>query len=254
MNPKIKDLLGVLAALLTLTLLVLSGVEIKNRIDASTDINKTRSITMSAEGKVTAKPDRATLSFSVVTQGKEASKVQAENDAKMKTVVDFLKSKGIADEDIKTSGYNLYPQYDYGYPVSGETKPPTISGYNLTQTVTAKISKLEDVSSIVGGLTSKGINQIDNVSYYIDDPDSLKAQAREEAIQKAKEKANKLATDLGVRLGKVINFSEGDIYFPYPYAERALPAEGYGGGGGTSPVQPGSQDVTVTVSLTFELK
>src|SRR3990167_2390641 len=208
---------------------------------------------MSAEGKVTAKPDRATLSFSVVTQGKEASKVQAENDAKMKTVVDFLKSEGIADEDIKTSGYNLYPQYDYGYPVSGETRPPTISGYNLTQTVSVKVSKLEDVSSIVGGLTSNGINQIDNVSYYIDDPDSLKAQAREEAIQKAKEKANKLAADLGVRLGKVINFSEGDIYFPYPYAERALPAEGYGGGGGAAPGQPGAPGRAGTVSLPFLL-
>ncbi|MDP3994114.1 MAG: SIMPL domain-containing protein [Candidatus Doudnabacteria bacterium] len=252
MNPRIKDLLGVLSAILILAALILAGFEIKKR--SSVDISKTRSITMSAEGKVTAKTDRASLSFSVVTQGKDAGKVQEDNDSKMKIVIDFLKSKGIADEDIKTSGYNLYPQYDYGYPVSGETRPPTISGYNLTQTVSVKVSKLEDVSSMVGGLTSKGINQIDNVSYYIDDPDALKAQAREQAINKAKQKAQDLASNLGVKLGKVINFNEGNVYLPMPYELSAPDVYGRGAGGGTSPVQPGSQDVTVNVSITFELK
>lgn len=207
---------------------------------------------MSAEGKVSAKPDIATASFSVVTSGKEAAKVQEDNDKKMKEVIGFLKEKGISEDDIKTSGYNLYPQYDYETrAVEGVKIPPNIVGYTLTQTVTVKIRKLEEAASIVGGLTAKGVNQIDSLAYSIEDPDSLKAEARQIAIDKAKGKAQELALSLGIRLGKVINFSEGDSGFPVPLP-YARPDAAFGGG--SASLEPGSQDITVNVTLTFELK
>lgn len=248
MKEQIKNLLGWLSAILAIALIIFLGVEVYNRTRSGYDLSNTRSISMSAEGKVAAKPDLAALSFSVVTQGNEAAKVQTDNDAKMTRVIDFLKSNGVTEEDIETSGYNLYPQYDYSSPNYSQE----IIGYNLNQNVTAKIRKLETVSAILGGLTGKGVNQINNAAYSIDDPDKLKADARNEAIDKAKEKANELADRLGVKLGKVINFSEGQSYVPGPIYDRALPAaDGYGGG---SPVQPGTEDVTVSVTLTFELK
>ena len=255
MNNQIKNLIGGLGAILMLLLAVFFGVEIKNRVSPPIDPAKTRSVTMTAEGKVSAKPDTASISFSVVTQGKEASQVQSDNDKKMKAVTDFVKSQGVKDDDIKTSNYNLYPQYDYNVrDVGGTAVPPAIIGYTLTQTVTAKVRDLDKVSGIVGGLTTKGVNQIDTVSYLIDDPDKLKTEARNQAVDKAKNKAVELASNLGVKLGKVINFSEGEVFLPQPYYERAMPAVGFGGGGETSPVEPGSQDVTVNVTLTFELK
>jgi len=239
-----------LGAVLGIALIVLIGAEINNRTKGNYDLSKTRSINMSAEGKVTAKPDLATLSFAVVTQGKDAVKVQADNDAKMTTVMDYLKSNNVNSEDIQTSGYNLNPQYDYSSP---NIAPGTISGYNLTQNITAKIRKLDTVPTILGGLTTKGINQINNVAYTIEDPDKLKQQARDFAIDKAKQKAKELADRIGVRLGKVINFSEASSYFPEPYYyDKAMPVGM--GGGGSSPVEPGMQDVTISVTLTFELK
>lgn len=251
MHEQIKNILGWLGVALAVVLIIFLGVEINNRTKGSYDLSKTRSINMTAEGKVAAKPDLATLSFAVITQGKDATKAQTDNDAKMTAVIDYLKSNGINADDIQTSGYNLSPQYDYSNP---NIAPGTITGYSLTQNVTAKIRKLETVSTILGGLTAKGINQINNVAYSIEDPDKLKQQARDEAIDKAKQKAQELADRIGVRLGKVINFSEGASYFPEPYYyDRAIPMMG-AGGGNASPVEPGLQDVTVSVTLTFELK
>ena len=254
MKDSLKNSLGVLAMVLMLVTTALAGVEVKNRITAQVDLSKVRSVTMSAEGKVSAKPDTANISFSVVTQGKDATSVQSDNDKKMKKVIDYLKSKGVAEADIKTTGYNLFPQYDYN-----TTKPageaPAIVGYSLNQQVTVKVKALDTVPSLVGGLTVNGINQIDNLSYYIDDPDTLKAKAREDAIAKAKTKAQELANNLGVKLGKIINFSEGGGSVPVPYYAETM---GYGKGGGgapsASPVEPGNQDVIVDVNLTFELK
>lgn len=247
MNEQIKNLLGWLGAILGIALIVFFGVEIYNRTRSGYDLSNTRSISMSAEGKVIAKPDLVTLSFSVVTQGKDATNVQTDNDAKMTEAIDFLKSKGVAEGDIETIGYNLYPQQDYSKP---EVYPGTIVGYNLTQNVIAKVRNLETVPAILGTLTAKGVNQINNVAYTIDDPDKLKADARNKAIDKAKEKAGDLAKRLGVRLGKVINFSEGGGGTPVPmYYDKVM-----GGGGGNSPVEPGTQDITVNVTLTFELR
>jgi len=252
MKDMIKNWLGGLSLVLVIALIALISVEVKNLITSPVDLSKTRSVTMTAEGKVTAKPDTATVNFSVVTQGKDASQVQSDNDKKMTKVVDYLKSKGVKQEDIKTSGYNLYPQYDYNAKPAGE--PPAISGYNLNQSVTAKVRALDTVSAIVGGLTANGVNQIDNLSYFIDDPDSLKAKAREDAITKAKAKAQELANNLGVKLGRIINFSEGSGSTPVPYYDYMSAGKGGSGGSAASPVEPGGQDVTVDVTLTFELK
>ena len=248
MKQIIKDILGVLGIVFGVVLIIYVIFIIKQQ---ATGVDYCKTVQMSADGKVTAKPDLAQLSFSVITQGKDAAKVQTDNDAKMSSVIDYLKTNGVNADDIQTSGYNLYPQYDY----TRTDATQQIIGYNLNQNVTAKIRKLETVSTIVGGLTAKGINQINNVGYTIDDPDKLKQEARDQAIDKAKQKAQELADRIGVRLGKVVNFSEGSSYMPQPYYayDKAMSSP-VGMGGGSSPIESGTQDVTVSVTLTFELK
>lgn len=248
MEQKIKQFLGYLAILLAVFLLVYLGFLIKGQYDSPVDISKIRTITMSAEGKVTGTPDIATVSFSVVTQGATAEQTQKENDAKMTKVTDFLKSKGVNESDIQTSGYNLYPQYNYNQ----NQQPPPITGYSQSQQVSVKIRDLNLLKTVTAGLTGQGVNQIDNLTFSIDDPDKLRSEARQKATDKARAKADELASKLGVKLGKVVNFSEGVGVEPV-YGYALADASGYGGGG-SSPIQPGSQDVNVTVTLTFELK
>jgi len=208
-----------------------------------------KTVTISAEGKVIVSPDIAKISFSVVSEGPNAEKIADENNKKMNSVIDFVKSQGIDEKDIKTTQYNLNPRYEY----DERTRKSWISGYTLTQTILVKIRDLAKVGKILGGLPELGINQIGSISFEVDEPEKYLAEARDKAFDKAREKAKEMAEKNGVRLGKIINFSEYQGREPIPYYETfnkeiAAPAA-------TLPsIQPGSQEVTVQVSVTYEIK
>lgn len=246
MDNRLKNILGIITGILLLVLVATAAAIGKDKIFKPVD--KSRTIAMSAEGKVSGKPDIATVMFSVVTQGRDAATTQKSNDLKMTKVIDFLKGKGVKSEDIQTTNYNLYPQY--AYPQNGT---PEINGYSSSQQVTAKVRNLETVQTVVGGLTAQGVNQIDNVTYSIDDPDKLRSEARQKAVDNARAKAEVLVKGLGVKLGRVVSFTEDNSSSPFPPVPMGYRGEG-GGGGGMSPTEPGTQDVTVTVTVTFELK
>lgn len=204
-------------------------------------------IGVAGEGKAVAKPDIAEVSFSVVSQGSDPSRVQSDNDKKMARVIEFLKSQAIGDDDVKTTGYNLSPQYEYD---RDGVKPPRVVGYTLTQSVSAKIRDINAVGKVVGGLVESGANQINGIVFSVDNPEPLKAEARTEAIAKARAQASAIASSLGVRLGKVLNFSESPIFLP-----AALPFGGKGGGEfSVSPIQPGTLEFTVSVHITYSIR
>ena len=249
------NLKKVLAGALFIFLMVLSGSKLLETFIDYTNFKSQvpeRTIAISAEGKVDAVPDVATLNFSVVSQGKDARTIEDSNTKKMNAVVAFLKEQGISDRDIKTTNYNLNPQYDYNKSFSQIGVPYPIVGYVLTQTLTVKVHELDKIGTILEGAISQGVNESGGVSFDIEDPDELKAQARAEAFAKAREKAEALVAQSGARIGKIVSISENDSYVPYPYA--------YGMGGGAlerdavpPQIQPGTQDVRITVNVVFEL-
>ncbi len=209
-----------------------------------------RTITISAEGKATIAPDLATFSFSVVSQGADPVKLQNDNNAKVNTAIDFVKSQGVEAKDIKTSNYNLSPNYRWD-PKTGRN---SIDGYTLDQTVTVKVRDLSKVGIILGALPSKGINQLGGVNFSIDDQDKFLNQAREEAFTKARAKAQAMAKYSGVHIGRVVSFNESNGGYPGPiyYAKDMA----VGGGGALPPtptIEPGSQEVTVNVSVVYEI-
>lgn len=209
-----------------------------------------RNISVSAEGKAIVSPDIAKISFSVVSQGADPKLLAEDNIKKMNAAVDFVKSEGVDEKDIKTTDYNLVPVYQY----DEKTKKTYITGYTLTQTVLVKIRDLNKVAEVLGGLPPLGINQIGSVSFDIDDPDQYLSDARNQAFDKAKAKAEEMAQKNGVKLGKIINFYE---YAPIPYYTTAKTL-GIGGGESATPalpqIQPGTQEVTVQVSVVYEIK
>lgn len=210
-----------------------------------------KTITVSAEGKVTVSPDIAKLSFSVVSEGIDPKTLADDNNKKMKLAIDFVKSQGIDEKDIKTTDYNLSPKYEY----DEKTKKTFISGYTLTQTVLVKIRDLNKVADVLAGLPPLGINQISSVSFDINDPEKYLSDARNQAFDKVKEKAVAMAEKNGVNLGQVINFYE---YQPITYYGQTKAVSGLGGGEAAAPVLPqiqaGSQEVTVQVSVVYEIK
>ena len=234
-----------------LVLLLIGGlIGIGTLLRFSNAIPASRVITVSGEGKTAISPDLATVTFAVVSQGDKADEVQTANTTKINRALTFVKNQGVNAEDIKTTGYNLYPQYSYDKN-SGRS---SISGYELSQMVTVKIHDLTKTSQIVGGLTSVGINQISSVDYSIENPEAQRARARSEAFMNAREKAIGMAQENGVRLVRVVSFSENPESSPFPPVYYGA-LEAKGGASAPAPdLQPGSQEVTVDVSVTYEIR
>ena len=211
-----------------------------------------RTISVSAEGKVVVAPDVATLSFSVVAEGPDPEKLQNDNVGKITNAVNFLKEQGVEAQDIKTAGYNLNPKYVY----DDKTRKSYISGYTLTQTVFVKIRELTKVGKILSGLPSKGINDISGLSFAIDDPDKFLNEARKEAFEKAMAKAKEMASYNGVKIRRVVSFNEYGGGYPIPLYAKAE-VGGFGGDLGrpvpAPTIEPGSQEVTVSVNVTYEI-
>lgn len=211
-----------------------------------------RTITVSAEGKTTASPDIAETSFSVVSQGQNPATLSQNNIDKMNAVLQFVSAQGIAQADIKTTAYDLQPNYQW----DKNTQRNYINGYTLTQTVSVKIRDLAKVADVLGGLAPLGVNQIGGVNFTIDNDEAVLALARADAFAKAEAKAQSMAAAAGVSLGIVVNVSEnGVVPFPY-YADKTV----YGMGGGVAAsapapsIQPGTQDVTDNVTITYALR
>src|SRR3990167_7760953 len=209
----------------------------------------TNTVSFSGEGKVVAKPDIAKVSLSIVTDALTSKVAQDENSKKSKAITDYLKKQNIDDKDIKTTGYNIYPQYKYPQ-YSGQ---PTITGYQVNQSMEVKVRDLDKVSNILDGVVSAGANQVNGLSFEIDNPDALKAEARAKAIADAKKKANELKSQVGISLGKIVNFSENTGGYPMPVHFDAK-VGGMGGGGGGPSVPTGENEITVSVSITYQIK
>ncbi len=203
-------------------------------------------ISFSGEGKVKATPDTAKFEAGLVTEGKDSITAQSENSDKMNKVIKHLKGRGIAEADIKTSQYNLSPKYDY---VKGKT---ILSGYILNQSLTVTVRDIDKVGEFLDGAVSNGANQINSVSMFVDKPEELKAKAREAAVEAAQAKAALAASAAGFRLGRLVGFSESAGEEPKIFYEAL------GRGGGAVPpspqIEPGSQDIAITVNLTYQLR
>jgi len=245
----LAGLVGV--ATLVLVYLVFSGALMGQ------DQYPTRTLSVSAEGKVVAKPDVAFVSFSVISEGKDTKVISDENNTRMTKVTTFLKEQGIDEKDIKTTEYILSPVYSQRAMLSSVSFTPTIASYSLTQTVQVKIRDFSKVSGVVGQLVPMGVNRVQSVSFGIDDPEMYRAQARIEAIAKAKEKAEAMAEAADISLGDVVNVSEyaqgGSDY--RVMSEKAM-SSGYGVA--VPAIAPsfevGSQDVVIQAQVTYELK
>lgn len=209
-----------------------------------------RSITVTAEGKVNARPDIAIINLSVVTQGKTVKEVTQNGNNKMASVIAAVKKLGIEAKDITSTQYNLYPEYFYP-----ENRKPELSGYNLSQDIRVKVRDLDKVEDVLDQGVTAGANQIGQLSFDIDDPARIKKAARELAFATAKEKAIEMSASAGVKLGSVVTFSEGYLSEPPVYAnftnDAMRSAETVGTG---IDIEPGSADIRVSISVTYEIE
>ncbi|HEY9585658.1 MAG TPA: SIMPL domain-containing protein [Candidatus Paceibacterota bacterium] len=187
------------------------------------DINSQTTISVSGDGEAFAAPDIATVSFSIMNESKNSVDARKIVDEKMKNVHDFLIASGVLDKDIRTTGYNLSPKYEWqqkqivciAYPCVQPPGKQVLTGYEVTQSVEVKVRNLDDAGKVLGGLSDNGVTNLSNLSFLVENEDDVQAQAREAAITKAKAKADQLAKDLGVKLVRIVSFNEngGNPYY-----------------------------------------
>lgn len=211
-------------------------------------------ISVSGTGESFAVPDIATITFTADEAAPTVAEAQKKATDNNNAALKYLKDQGIDDRDIQTQSYNVMPQYDYNnvrYPST-----PRIVGYQVTQTTVVKVRDTNKVASLLTGITAQGISNVSGPSLSIDDEDAIKAEARTEAIKDAKDKAEMLAKQLGVRLGKMTSFSESYGGYPVPmYAAMESKAMNMGmGGGGAPDIATGENKVTVTVQISYQIK
>jgi hypothetical protein len=251
-NLSIYKILGtVLTIFVVVFLSVLTWNEIKKHDYIGRESQQTYTISIDGEGKINAVPDIAQISLGLQTEKLSVVEAQKENTDKMNQIIKEIKAMGIEDKDIATENYSIYPRYDW---IDGRQ---VLKGYQINQNVTVKIRDLSKIGSVVDQAGKLGANQVGSLSFTIDEPEKLRQQAREKALANAKEKAEALAKIAGVKLGKLVSFTEGaNGSMPVAYRDYAIEAKtslGMGGGAVTPDIQPGSQDIIINVMVTYEV-
>ena len=207
-------------------------------------------ISVQGQGKVNAVPDIATLNFGVQT-GRQTTADGAMKmlSDRMNKVFEVVKAQGVEEKDISTQYLSLNPAYDWN---EGQRID---RGFEANQSLVVKVRDLEKISAVLDAAVKAGANQAGSVGFTIDDPEELRAEAREEAIADAKMKAQKLAMDLGVSLGKMQGFWEDfGGYGGGPVMMRAEAMDSAGGGYAPTPIPAGEQEVNVNVNITYRIK
>lgn len=216
-----------------------------------TNTTKSTELSVVGEGKVDAVPDTVYvdlgISVSNVTTPEAAQKKIDEVNNK---IIVSLKSLGVEAKDIKTSNYNITPAYSYS-----PDRENKITGYSGDATVNVKLKDAKLATQVISEATIAGANKIFGSRFVVDDPAKYREEARNKAIENAKEQAAKLSKELGIPLGKIVNIVESsggrDVNQFY---DKALSAPAIGLGGGGPELEPGTQTVASTITLYFEKK
>jgi uncharacterized protein YggE len=203
-------------------------------------------LTINASGTSEAAPDMATISLGVITDGPTAAAALAENSRRMNALMQALRRAGLAERDIQTAYVSVNPQYQYR-----DNLPPIVTGYQASNTVTAKVRNVDNVGRAIDAAVGAGGNTVNGISFSHQDPDAQLDIARRDAVAEARRRADLYAEALGMRVARVIAISEGGGYappIPMPVEARMV------ADGGATPVAPGQIETRVDVNITFELR
>jgi uncharacterized protein YggE len=228
--------------LLPLAVAVLVGVAafagVARPEPAHGDSTQTDTVTTNGHGVITAVPDEATVSAGVRTDGATAAAALSANATKMNAVLAALKAA--SGEEIQTQEVSLYPSTD---------PQGKVTGYTAQNTVSAK-AKIADAGALVDAAVGAGANTVDGPSLTLSDQDALYRDALKKAVSDARAKALALADAGGFGVGPVSTVVEqsaaGQPVFARPVALAAKDA--------STPIEPGTADVTADVTVTFTIR
>ncbi len=259
---KLYKALTVFSIVGTILVTAMIVTEIKGYRFIGGGVSATNMISVSGEGEVFALPDMANISFSVRETSIKVADAQDKVNAKIKIALATVRKLEVPDKDIKTQNYSSYPKHEWQegtFTCLAIGCPPPLPGkqvlvgYEVSQSVSITVRNIDSVAAIVEALGTAGVTDMQGPSFSIDKQDDLKAEARKQAIDKARARAEILARDLGVSLIRVVSFSEGENF---PIYARGMMATAKEGGDALSlPELPkGEEKITSSVTITYEIR
>jgi len=204
-------------------------------------------IWVTGQGEAMAIPDIAELCLGIEAQADTVSEAQAQASEAMDKVMEALKDNGVAEKDIQTQQFSIYPVTRW----ISEKGEEEIVGYRVTNIVLANIREVDKAGIIIDAVAKAGgdLTRIQSISFSVDDPTPYYEEAQGKAMEDAKNKATQLATSAGIQLGKPTYISGGAASVPRYFAEM-------GGNEASSPtpISPGELKITVNVQVVYEIK
>jgi uncharacterized protein YggE len=207
-----------------------------------------RTISLSGLGEVRMAPDMAVVTVGVLSQAAMADEALAANTQAMNSVFEALKAGGIENRDIQTSNFMVQPRYDYNQ--NGQA--PKLVGYDVSNSVSISVRKLDRLGSLLDTLVKAGSNQINGINFQVAEPDAALDEARRRAVADAMRKAETYATAAKIKLGPILSLSEGVNYQPpIPMEMKAIRSDGMAP---PVPIAQGEQTLSVNTSITWEIQ
>lgn len=206
-----------------------------------------RMISVTGSGTAKARPDTASISIGVVSDGATARMALDQNNAAMSAVSAALKTQGVEAKDIQTADFSVRPKFKH----YKDGKPPLITGYRVVNSVRITVRDLKNLGPILDQAVSLGSNRINGITFSVAEPGALEDIARKAAMADARHKAQLYAHSGLTRLGKVLTITE-DIATPQPgprFARAALRSEA-----ASVAIAPGETKLQARVRVTWELK
>lgn len=206
-------------------------------------------VSVGGTGRSSVTPDRFSFTVGVQTMAVTVDDAVAQNNKRVAAVIAALKTAGVQDKDLQTSNFNIWPQQDYQ-----EGKQPRILGYQATNSITVRSTKIADAGRLLGIAIGAGVNTASGINFEVTDPARGRDEGLRAAFDDAKAKATLLAKSAGRTLGRVLTIHEGiQGPQPQPYAmQRTMAMEARASS--DVPVESGTQEQSYSVSVTFELR
>lgn len=250
---------AVVLGMLAFFLFILAISSLKEFRFIGSGVTATNTISVEGSGDVFAVPDTATFSYSVMNTAKDVTTAQTDVNTKGNAIIAYLKSEGVDEKDIQTTDYSINPHYEYASAnCTVSYCPPgkqTLTGYDVSQSVTVKVRDAKKAGDLLSGIGSKGATNLSGLSFTIDDQTKLEADARAKAINDARSKADELAKQLGVSIVRVVGFSENGSRPIYYAKTMAYDTAAEGAAMAPAPeIATGQNKITSNVSVTYEIR
>lgn len=209
-----------------------------------------RTITVSGQGRVSARPDVAVVRIGVETEADTATAALDENSVRMSGVISATLDAGVSREEIQTEGLSLRPIYQRPDPgPEGEEGMPELVGYRASNIVAVTVRDLDELGMLLDAAVEAGGNTIQGIRFEISDNEELRSAAREAAMNEAIAKAEQLTDLAGAELGDVLTIEEIGGDAPSPVRLEAEAAQD-----AAVPIEPGQQEISVSLRVTWRIE